>query len=236
MGGLVYGLAFMALFIAIGLLVMLIAGIIILCIGIRKRKKATGERKPKGLIIAGSIVTGLALFVNLTFWGDIVVDLIKDKNIKCVADEWRIHRQVNSAHCAIDMSDEILEALDNGDKELFIRNFTEDAKDSRGFEDDVDDIFEAYEDYDIGSEMRWDKKRISSNYDKTDDGYHDTAIYVFTSEDDEYSIYLDFCMRDDSDKDEIGLNAFYIYTFDATEEFEEQVYTDGVDSCVKFFD
>ena len=220
---------FAIIFIALGVVAVSATGLVFIILGTRKKK-----RGGKGTLrIIGIVLVAVPLFFILCMGGKGLWD---NARIKCVADEWRYKPSFMPRNSVIGSSDilrEMLESVDDEDESTFYRDFSENVRDDRHFEDTADDFFDDIDD--LGVDL--DPDDFLTDYGKNvhlDSTYSDLAGRVYSAEIEgkTYYCYVRICLRD-KDKKEIGIQQFIICTEDKEDELYKIIEDDDVDIYLK---
>ena len=161
---------------------MFFLGLLLLIIGIVRRKnpKNAGKKSPIVAIVLGVLLLMPPVGTGLFIGGVIVKDfIVSHRDYEVVTDEWRAHYVV-PGEAVRDVTEGLLEAAEDNDKELIAKLFTKSARESLGFE------------------------RTYHNT-KENQYYSETLSVMIDGE--EYYVYAYFCLKNE-DPDEIGLIFF----------------------------
>lgn len=209
--------------IALVILAMLITGIIFVIVGSRRKKQ--GKKGTIAKVGIGLLVVPLLLL--LTGGGVAIWRQIK---VKCVADEWRYFSlNAGEGTAPRDMLRSLLGYIEDDDRETFCREFTQELREDKHFDDTVDDFFDDLDDLDV--ELDADDfladlgDSVFFDYDHSNGKYRYDRGYVYTAEIDgeNYYIYERICTRNDQHRDEIGLEQLIICTEDKVDELYEMI-------------
>ena len=190
---------------------MFFLGLLLLIIGIVRRKnpKNAGKKSPIVAIVLGVLLLMPPVGTGMLIGGVIVKDfIVSHRDYEVVTDEWRAHYVV-PGEAVRDVTEGLLEAAEDNDRELIAKNFTKTARESLGFERQLDSFLESVP---KGKAEISSKKTVKGvNYERT---YHNTKENQYYSETlavtidgEEYYVYAYFCMKNE-DPDEIGLIFF----------------------------
>ena len=128
-------------------------GLILLIIGIvrRKNKKNEGKKSPVVLIITGSVLMVPSIICVVLIAVSLVMSDINrahwEKEADSIVELWQ-NTHVTDEKAAPQALNALLTAADNGDKEAFIKCFAKTVREDDEFEDMVDQFFEEYEEFD----------------------------------------------------------------------------------------
>jgi len=227
--GLAIGLLLIVLLMALAVLAFLITGIVFVVVGAKQKKK--GGKGTLGKVGIGLLM--VPLLVLLYIGGTVILRKVM---IKCVADEWRL-TSINAGEGSAvrNMLRSILVSIDDGDMETFRREFTQDIRNDRHFDDVVDDFFDELDDLDVepdpdefladwGESMFFDTDHYHGKY-RYDIGY----VYDAQIDGQTYYIYVRACTRDDQYRNDIGLEQFIVCTEDKIDELYEIIEDDDAD-------
>lgn len=225
---------FLYLFIAICiLLVMLVTGIIILIIGLRKKKKYVGQGKksPYILITLGSILILIPIsIVGFIFISQLISDIrlkIARKGYDSCTDRWK-NEWVSDSEASDEALEWIIEAAENGDKDAICSVFTEEIQNDPDLDIQIDKFIEEYP---RGfSELEFDFKGGSSPGSSEDGKSINQFYYSYEVIKDGKYYYIEIggCNENDYDSDKVGIEYFIfkseraeVYYDDISEEIHE---------------
>lgn len=210
-------MAFVSMFLAflfIALIIlggMFFLGLILLIIGIIRRKNPKNQGKKSPIV---SIVLGILLLLPPVGTGVFVAGvIIKDyvvshRDYEVVTDEWRAHYVVPSK-AVNDVTAQLLEAVNDNDRELMEKLFAKSARESLGFERQLDSFIEncpkgkaEISDENVVKGVNYDR----AYKDTTESRYDNESIKVEIGGED-YYVYAYFCNKNE-DSDEVGLIFF----------------------------
>lgn len=210
-------MAFISLFLAFLVIALLIlgflffAGLILLIIGIiRKRDpKNKGKVSPVVCIILGILFLLPPIGSGVLIGGALIKDyVISHRDYEIVTDEWRAHT-VSYEKAARDVTGQLLDAAQSGDRELIGKLFAKRARESRRYESELDRFLKA---------LPKGEAKVSSEYvakgvdyenrykDTYENRYYNESLKV-EIDGEEYFVNVYLCNRND-DPDEVGLIFF----------------------------
>ena len=142
-------MALVSMFIVISVIIALIlglifiAGTVLLIIGLVKRKKSgsTGDKKPKAIIVIGSVMLAIPTVITLVF-----IVLVLSRMIgfpfgnNNLPERWQ-HSWVHDKQAANQAITELLSSSDDSDKERFKSCFAKELRDDPDFEKYIEDYF-----------------------------------------------------------------------------------------------
>lgn len=203
-------------FILIGIAILfIVAGIVLLIIGLVKRNIAIKNGKPYSLtcIVLGCV---LILIPIITFGGAFVSSITsgiekeieRSKYDNCV-DEWK-NEWVSSNEVKGDLIEEFFEAADNGDKRALLKLYSKRIQKNSNIVQQIEDFMEEYPggfselefEYQSGVEDGSSDYGVSYEYLR--------ARYEVKKGGDYYYISFGCCYESDEEPDEIGLDYMII--------------------------
>ncbi|SCW43899.1 protein of unknown function [Ruminococcaceae bacterium YRB3002] len=202
--------------IVLAAMALLITGIVFVVVGFWNKKK--GGKGTKRTI--GIVLLAIPLLLCAYVAGRV---LLYNSSVKCVADEWRykpFFMPRNSVTGSNEMLRELLESADDEDEDKIYREFAENVRDDRYFEDTVDDFFDKINDLDVELDpddfLKDYGKDVHLEGDK--DTYLDGRIYSAGIDGETYYCYVRICITNYNDKDDVGLQQFIVCTEDKVDE------------------
>lgn len=219
-------MVFMAIiFVVLGVLFVL--GLILLGVGIVKRKnpKNKGKKHPVVFMVVGTILSLPALgAILLIFVKPKIMDTkleMERAQYECVPDKWR-NEHVYDHEAAQEVLDALLKAADEGDKEAFAKNFTPDIQEKSDFEEALDLFFESYPQgfSECGIEVGPVSGGGSYNFGHNVLTAGTSVDVVMDGE--WYTIGLGFCYENTDNPEEVGVNDFSIMNMEGAAYFNEE--------------
>ena len=197
----------LAVFFLLGILILLVSGallitgIVLIAAGINDKKAGKKGKKTSIGIGMASIPLLLVLYIAGRY-------VLYNASVKCIADEWRYKPFFMPRNVVIGSSEmlrELLESVDDEDEDMIYREFSENVRDDRHFDDTVEAFLEG------------DTKTILSGY-----------IYSAEIDGETYYCYVRICITNYGDMDDVGLQQFIVCTEDKMDELYE-IIDDGDD-------
>ena len=208
-------------------LALLIIGIVFIISGTGNKKKGgKGTKRTIGLVMVAIPLLLIVYIGGRSVW--------YNASVKCVADEWRykpFFMPRNSVTGSNEILRELLEAADDEDEDKFYREFSENVRDDRDFEDTVDDFLDNLDDLDVELDpddfLKDYGKNVHLEGDKNT--YLDGRIYSAEIDGETYYCYVRICITNYGDKDDVGLQQFIVCTEDKVDELHRIIEDDDDD-------
>ncbi|MBR2523884.1 MAG: DUF5104 domain-containing protein [Clostridiales bacterium] len=222
----------LAVFFLLGILILLVSGallitgIVLIAAGINDKKAGKKGKKTSIGIGMASIPLLLVLYIAGRY-------VLYNASVKCIADEWRYKPFFMPRNAVIGSSEmlrELLESVDDEDEDMIYREFSENVRDDRHFDDTVEEFLDDIErlnadldpddfltDYGKSVHLEGDTKTILSGY-----------IYSAEIDGETYYCYVRICITNYGDMDDVGLQQFIVCTEDKMDELYE-IIDDGDD-------
>lgn len=208
---------------------MLIAGLVLLIVGIvgKTRAKNAGKKSPVVCIVTGTVLLVLpvvtALVLAVGGISSVVGTAFKRTKYECVPDRWRNEWVTDSQ-----AEDEIIEALltsaDSGDRTAFARNFTPELQGREGFDQTVNAFFDAYPKGFADCERRDENSGGSGSYNAGHNVRTDSVHFNTTIDGNWYYVSIAFCYDNTDEPDKVGVTDFKIMNLQASAVFFDEYY------------
>ena len=206
---------------------LLIVGILFIISGTRNKKQGgKGTKRTIGIVMVAIPAFFTVCIGAWTLW--------YNASVKCVADEWRykpFFMPRNAVEGSSVMLRELLESADDEDEDKFYREFSENVRDDRYFEDTVEDFFDDLNELDVELDpddfLKDNGKDVHLEGDK--DTYLDGRIYSAKIDGKKYYCYVRICITNYADKDDVGLQQFIVCDEDKVDELYEIIEKDKDD-------
>ncbi|MBE5926911.1 MAG: DUF5104 domain-containing protein [Lachnospiraceae bacterium] len=197
-----------------GVLITL-TGIILLIIGIIRRKNAikNGKKSSNTCIVLGCVFILIPIFaVGESVLGILALGLqekIKRDSYENCIDEWR-NEWVDSNEVREDLIEEFFAAADNNDKEALMKLYSKEIQEKPGFEEDVEEFLLEYPGDLSGLQFKYKSghEEGSSDYGVSSDYLN--AKYEVKKGEEYYYINFGCCYEHDEEPDRIGLDYMVI--------------------------
>ncbi len=224
-------LGLLMLFIMMMLLVVgaiFIIGIVFIIVG-SKDKKMGGKGTQRNI---GIVMVSIPFLLVMCIAGRVLLYKVK---VKCVADEWRykpFFMPRNEIMGSSEMLREMLESVDDKDKEIFYREFSVNVRSDIHFEDKLNDFFDDIE----NMQVSLDPDDFLTDYGKnvhiegTSTFYPAGYIYSAKIDGETYYCYVRTCSMNYDDKNDVGLQQFIICTEDKVDELHKIIESGNVDN------
>ena len=209
---------------AVFLGLLLIAGVVLLIVGIVGKSKAknAGKKSPVVCIVTGAILIALPVLtaLGLSVWGvtSVVKTALGSTEYECVPDRWRNEWVYDSQ-----AEDEIIEALftsaDKGDREAFSKNFTPELQRKERFNEAVDAFFAAYPTGFSLCQMENKGGSGSGSYDYGHNVKTYSTHFNTTLDGQWYYISIEFCYDNTDEPDKVGVTDLRIMNLEAAAVF-----------------
>lgn len=217
------GLVFLVI-VAIFLGILLIAGLILLVIGIinRHRKKYIGKHSPTVCIVTGAVIFSLPLMlvIGITVLGtaSALKTALNRESYESIPDRWR-NEWVSDSQAADEILQALLSSADSGDREAFSKNFTPEVQRKNGFDQAVDAFFAAFPQGLSQCEMRDKGGGGSGSYDH---GHHVKTYGTHCNcmlDGQWYYISVECCYSHTDEPDKVGVTDFKVMNLEAAAVF-----------------
>ena len=212
---------------AVFLGLLLIAGVVLLIVGIVGKSKAknAGKKSPVVCIVTGAILIALPVLtaLGLSVWGvtSVVKTALGSTEYECVPDRWRNEWVYDSQ-----AEDEIIEALftsaDKGDREAFSKNFTPELQRKERFNEAVDAFFAAYPTGFSLCQMENKGGSGSGSYDYGHNVKTYSTHFNTTLDGQWYYISIEFCYDNTDEPDKVGVTDLRIMNLEAAAVFFDE--------------
>ena len=215
------------MFILLVVVAIFIVGVILIIVGSNDKKKGgKGTKRIIGIVMV-SIPFLLVMCIGArVLWYNV--------NVKCVADEWRYKPSFmprNAIMSSSNMLRELLEAVDDNNKDLYYREFSVNVRNNGHFEDTVDDFFDDMENMKVDLDPDDFLKDYGKSVRIEGTSTYYPAGYIYSAEIDgeTYYCYVRTCYRNYDDKNDVGLQQFIICTEDKVNELNQIIESGNVD-------
>ena len=206
---------------------MLIAGLVLLIVGIVGKSKAknAGKKSPTVCIVSGGVLLALPVItaVVLSVWGisSVIGTAIKRTGYECVPDRWR-NEWVYDSQAKEEIIEALLTSADSGDQAAFARNFTPELQSKEDFEQTVQDFFAAYPGGFSNCERKDEGGGGGGSYNAGHNVRTDSLHFNTTLNGEWYYISVEFCYENTDEPDKVGVTDFKIMNLEAAAVFFEE--------------
>lgn len=200
--------------------ILFIAGLIFLIAGIitKKNPKNKGKAFPVVFIVIGSLLlvlpAGTALTMIVTQISSSVTTKIESMSYENVTDKWR-NEWTTDRSAANGAIEELLSCADSGNRERFAKTFTPNIQQSAGFEEYLEEFFNAYP---VGMwECTLDGGNVSSSgsYNYGHNVQTGSTSYTCVLNGEWYHIAMNFCYENTDCPEDVGVTFFAIENLEA---------------------
>ncbi len=212
-----FNLLITIVFIIVG--VLFIGGLILLIMGIVKKRKQEnkGKKSPFVMIVLGILLIVPAVLVLSIMLFFKTGSVIKDKTWKTkydsVSEMWK-NRRVNENKACEQAFDELTQAADAGDKEAFSKCFSETVRQRDDFQEKVDAFFDSYPGDLAGLEY---DDHLADSSEQLHYGHN---VKVANNQLDahkgseSYYISLKCCYENTDNPEEVGVTEFHVFNLE----------------------
>lgn len=202
-----------------------IIGLFLLIRGFLKRYLAeyAGTNTPRNFMITGTVMISLPLLAvaGLAVWGisSSVGTIYARSHYECVPDVWR-HESVTESRAEEEIIKALLISADKGNRAAFCRNFTPELQDQNGFDAAVNQFLAAVP-VGLSECQRSDRMKDDADSLAQESSVRtDSLSFRCDLNGTPYFLYLEYCYRNTSEPDKVGVTRFLVMNLEAAAVYE----------------
>jgi len=134
---------------------------------------------------------------------------LNDSKYSSLPEKWQ-NEYISDSAAAKEAISSLFDAAENGDKDAFAKNFTEELRSTPGFDDDVDKFFASYPKGLGKSDYKLHAPSGSGSYNYGHNVLDGNTYTEVTFEGEWYYIGLDFCYENTDNPERVGVTHFII--------------------------